>query len=155
MIIKVNVGGVNKLVNDLTSTITRVDGAVEQGVNATAMVGEELGKGILSSHIFTGNAFVSWKWLDTGKYSAIITYLNTGIPHPTGERTSAYFFALEYGRRGYLGSPNKIASGNSGDYTYPHYKVGPAGGIFMVSQTAESLRAVFPQIMSTYVGAAL
>jgi len=126
------------------------------GVNETGMAGEKIGKGFLSSHIFTGNAFTSWRWQDTGKFSAIVTYFDSGIPHPTGYRSSAYFMALEYGRRGYIGSPNKFATdGYSGNYTYPHYKVGPAGGAFIVTNTHATLEVSFPIIMSEAVSRAL
>jgi len=151
----INVTGTGRTINELKSIESCVDKAIDKGVNSTASTGEKLGKGILSNHIFTSNAFTSWRWQDTGRHSAIVTYMNSGIPHPTGERSSLYFMALEYGRRGYRGSPNKIARGGSGDYSYPHHKVGSAGGIYMVTQTAQSLRAIFPEVMSSYVGACL
>lgn len=147
--------GADRTIGELSEIEKRLETNIDKGVNQTGSVGETIGKSFLSSHIFTGNAYRSWRWQDTGKFQAMVSYLNAGMPHPTGLRSEAYFEALEYGRRGYVGSPNRIAVGTSGAYSYPHYNIGPASGAYIVTNTSQTLEPVFIQIMNEAVGSAL
>lgn len=151
----INITGKQACISELVEKEAKVDEAINSAVRQTGVLGEEIGKSFLSSHIFTGNAYASWQWMSTGAKSAIVTYFDAGIPHPTGKRSSLYFEALEFGRRAYIGSPNKIAVGTGGAYTYPHHIIRGAGGAHIVSMTAESLKPLYYEIMSAMVGGAL
>jgi hypothetical protein len=152
--VSINITGAGSTKAELQNIEHRVENAIGEGVQATGKMGEDIGKGFLGDHMFTGNAYASWMYMTTGKMSALITYIDAGIPHPTSYRNSGYFIALEYGRGG-IGGPNKIAQGNSGGYTYPHYDIAPSRPALIVEQTVAILTPLFPEIVQEYIGAVL